>query len=113
MNSVEVISIYEHVATITDQMVVAAEHADWELLAQLEVSCSREVAALKSAEIPAKLDKEIRERKIKVINKILADDRKIRDITEPRMAQLTQLMQKSSTQHKLARAYELDHRRPG
>ena len=36
MNSVEVISIYEQVATITDQMVVAAEHADWELLAQLE-----------------------------------------------------------------------------
>ena len=112
MNSVELISIYEHVAAITDQMVSAAERSDWALLAELEISCSREVDALRESDLPVKLDKEIREKKINVIKKILADDRKIRDITEPRMVQLTQLMQKSSTQHKLARAYVLDHRNP-
>lgn len=110
MNSIELISIYEHVAVITDQMVSAAENNDWALLAALELRCSAEVQAIKDNDVPVRLEKEARQKKISMINKILADDKKIRDITEPRMAQLTQMMQKTSTQSKLARAYILDHR---
>lgn len=110
MNSKELMSIYENVADITGQMVSAAQINDWQLLAKLEERCSLQVQAIKDDPDPVKLARDEQEKKVSVIKKILADDRKIRDITQPRMAQLTELMQRSSTQCKLARAYQLDHR---
>lgn len=111
MNSKELMSIYAEVADITSHMVGAAESNDWLLLAKLEERCSVQVQAIKDDPDPVKLGREEYDQKLKMIKKILADDRKIRDITQPRMAQLTEMMQRSSTQRKLARAYLLDHRR--
>jgi len=110
MNSKQLMSIYENVADITSQMVDAAQTNNWQLLAKLEERCSVQVQAIKDDPDPVELGREEHEKKIKVIKKILADDRKIRDITQPRMAQLSEMMRRSSTQRKLARAYQLDHR---
>ena len=110
MNSQELISIYENVANITAQMLGAAQDSDWPLLATLEERCSMQVQAIKEDESPVELARDEREKKVQVIQRILADDRKIRDITQPRMAQLSEMMRRSSTQTKLARAYKLDHR---
>lgn len=110
MNSQELILIYENVADITSQMLNAAQGSDWPLLATLEERCSMQVQAIKEDEAPVELGHDEREKKVKVIQRILADDRKIRDITQPRMAQLSEMMRRSSTQTKLARAYTLDHR---
>ncbi|PRC91491.1 flagellar protein FliT [Solimicrobium silvestre] len=111
MTSQELMTIYENVASLTDQMVGAAQSNNWTLLAKLEEKCSLQVQAIKDNDVPVVLANEQREKKVCVINKILADDRKIRDITEPRMAQLSELMKSSSSQRKLFRAYQLDHRR--
>ncbi len=113
MNSQELMSIYENVAVITGQMVGAAQEHDWQLLAELEDSCSAQVRAIRENDTPVELAQADQMKKVDVIKKILADDRKIRDITQPRMAQLTEMMRRSSTQGKLARAYQLDHRQPG
>ena len=43
--------------------------------------------------------------KEKQLKKILADDKEIRDITEPWMAQLSDLMKNSSTNRKLSNTY--------
>ena len=110
MNSQELMSIYENVAEITARMVDAAEQNDWQLLASLEESCNRQVQAIKDNDDPVALAREDQAKKVSVLKKILADDRKIRDITQPRMAKLTELMRRTSSQHKLARAYQLDHR---
>jgi len=112
MNSKQLISIYENVADITAQMVNAALDNDWQLLAKLEARCSDQVQAIKDDPTPVELERAEHEKKVSVIKKILADDRKIRDITQPRMAQLGEMMRRSSTQRKLARAYQLDHRNP-
>lgn len=105
MESMELISIYENVANITDRMLKAAQVADWDLLTELETDCSSTVNQLKANEVPSDLPPEIRERKIQIIKKILADDKEIRNLTEPWMAQLTNLMKNSESNRKLSQTY--------
>jgi flagellar protein FliT len=105
MESIELITLYENVAVITDQMLSAARDRDWERLSALETNCTSTVQKIRESESPAPLTPELKERKIRVIKKILADDKEIRDITEPWMAQLSELMKSSSTSYKLHQAY--------
>ena len=105
MNSQEVIALYETVAVITDKMLVAARSGDWDEVAVLESDCASHVQTLKQGEPPAPLTGDIRLRKVQIIKKILADDRAIRDIAEPWMARLSQLMHSSGTERKLSQAY--------
>ncbi|HVK94229.1 MAG TPA: flagellar protein FliT [Noviherbaspirillum sp.] len=110
MNSQEILSLYETVAAITDQMVVAARNGDWERLALLESHCASQVAILKQDESPAPLTAGVRERKATIIKKILADDREIRNITEPWMAQLSAMIDSTSAERKLSKAYGANSR---
>lgn len=105
MESLEIISLYENVASLTNQMLNAARDRDWERLSLLESDCSLKVEAIKTADTPTRLSPELKERKIRVIKKILADDREIRDITEPWMTELSQLMRSSNTAMKVNTAY--------
>lgn len=105
MNSEDVLALYESVADITTQMLAAARTGDWEQLAALESRCSRQVEILKAEEPVAPLRAVERERKVKIIRKILDDDRQIRDITEPWMAQLSTMINSVGTERKLAQAY--------
>lgn len=105
MNSQELISIYENVAVITDQMLAAARTGDWEKLVALESRCARQVEILRNEEPRAALPGNVRDRKVKIIKKILEDDREIRNITEPWMAQLSALLNSTSTERKLSQTY--------
>lgn len=105
LNSHDVITIYESVAEISDQMLAAARNAEWELLAELEAQCSSHIDSLRAGEAPIRLTGEVRERKVKIIQKILADDREIRNITEPWMANLSKLINSNQTERKLVQAY--------
>lgn len=105
LNSHDVITIYESVAEISDQMLAAARNAEWDRLAELEVQCSSHIDSLREGESPIRLTGEVRERKVKIIQKILADDREIRNITEPWMANLAKLINSNQTERKLVQAY--------
>ncbi len=105
MDSQEVISLYETVAGITTQMLAAARSGDWDQLVALESRCQNHVRRLKSGEAPVPLTGTIRRRKVEIIQKILADDREIRNLTEPWMQQLTALMRSTGTERKLRQAY--------
>jgi flagellar protein FliT len=105
MNEQEIICLYEDVATITDQMLAAARSGDWEELTALEQRCAAQVSILKSGEAPVALTGAERERKVEIIKKILADDREIRNITEPWMAKLSMLINSTGTERKLNQAY--------
>ncbi|MES2831574.1 MAG: flagellar protein FliT [Pseudomonadota bacterium] len=104
MNNHQVIALYETVAEITDQMLAAARSGDWEQLAVLETDCARHVEILKT-DPPKPLSGEIRVRKVQIINKILADDREIRNIAEPWMAKLAQMINSTGAERKLSQAY--------
>ncbi len=105
MDSQEIITLYETVAVITDQMLSAARAGDWDQLSTLELHCASHVATLKKNDPPVALSGAIRERKVEIIQRILADDREIRNITEPWMTQLSALINSSGTERKLANAY--------
>ncbi|WP_426104642.1 flagellar protein FliT [Massilia sp. TSP1-1-2] len=106
MNSEQIISIYEEVSSLTGQMLAAAQTRDWENLAALESHCTSHVATLKQAEPALPLTGELRAKKIRIIHQIMAQDREIRCLTEPWMAELAALMHSAGTERKLSRAYE-------
>ena len=106
MDNQEIISLYEAVADITDKMLAAARVGDWEQLAALESHCSSQVEIIKQNDQQRPpLTATARERKVKIIKKILDDDRQIRDITEPWMAQLSAMINSTGTERKLSKAY--------
>ena len=105
MSGQEVLSAYAAVAELTGQMRAAAEAADWDRLSELEQRCSVHVAMLKRSEAAVQLPATGRQAKIDCIRRILADDRRIRDLTMPWMTQLSAMINNSGTQRRLANAY--------
>jgi flagellar protein FliT len=105
MNSQELISVYENVAAITDQMLAAARVGNWDQLRELESRCAGQVEILRSEEPVEALPAPIRERKVALIKKVLEDDRQIRSITEPWMEQLSALINSTGTERKLSQTY--------
>ncbi|MBV8632991.1 MAG: flagellar protein FliT, partial [Burkholderiaceae bacterium] len=88
MNRQEVVSLYETISVLTEQMVTAAKNANWVQLAALETQCALHIETIKGSD-KEPVQGEMRERKIRIIQKILADDREIRNITEPWMQRLS------------------------
>jgi flagellar protein FliT len=105
MKSDEILSLYEAVSTITDQMLLAARKGDWDKLIALEEHCAHHVQTLRDSEPPVPLTGVNRERKVKIIHKILADDREIRDLAEPWMAHLSHMISSTRAERKLSNAY--------
>ena len=110
MDGAEVISLYESVADLTDQMLAAAREENWNLLSKLEADCAHVVGVLKENEAAVKLSDDRRERKVNILKKILADDRDIRNLTDPGLKKLSSLIQNTSTERKLASAYGVNPR---
>lgn len=107
MNGQEVVSVYEAMVGITDQMLAAASSNDWDRLVQLEHQCAACVRQLKDNGDGQPLAGQERVRKVDAIRKMMAADRKIRDLTQPWMANLSALMNNNQTERRLARAYGL------
>ncbi len=105
----DTLPIYENMAVISNQMLDAARNANWELLSALELRSSAYIETLKkngaSEDQIDNSDNALRERKVALIKKILADDRDIRNLTEPWMKQLSSLIKNTGNERKLAQAY--------
>ena len=86
MTSNEVLSMYENIAGLTSKMAVAANAGDWNSLVRLESECAQQARATETG-VPA-LEGAPRMRKIDLLKQIMANDRAVRDITEPWMGQL-------------------------
>ena len=86
MTSNEVLAMYENIATLSSRMAVAAREGDWDGVARLETQCALQASAAKSGVPP--LGGVERKRKIDLLKQIMANDRAVRDITEPWMGQL-------------------------
>ena len=91
MTSTEVLSMYENIAGLTNQMVSAARTSDWDALSKLEGQCANEARGATAGAVPA-LSGAPRMRKIDLLKQILANDRAVRDATEPWMGQLANIM---------------------
>ncbi len=105
MTSQEVLSVYESMVELTGQMVDAASSSDWDRLVVLETRCASQVETLRQKEASIQLSGDSRLRKVQCIKKLLDDDRKIRDLTMPWMAQLSALISNTGTQRRLSNTY--------
>lgn len=105
MTGQDIVSVYEAMVGITDQMLAAATDNDWDRVIQLEQQCAACVRQLKANGDGQPLAGQERVRKADAIRRMLASDRKIRDLTQPWMARLSALMNNNATERRLARAY--------
>ena len=83
MTSNDVLNMYESLAGLTAKMSLAAQAGDMTSLAALEKQCAIH-AKTAEAGVPA-LSGASRLRKIDLLKQIMANDRAIRDVTEPWM----------------------------
>jgi flagellar protein FliT len=90
MTSNEVLAMYENIAAISGRMAVAARDGDFDGLARLETQCALHASATKSG-VPA-LEGAQRLRKIDLLKQIMANDRAVRDVTEPWHGQIERAM---------------------
>ena len=111
MNGQELLYMYENVASITDQMLKAALNSNWELLTKLEARCTAQAKLIHDSGEQVVLADPERQEKIRIIKKILADDKQIRDLIQPRMNFLSELMRSAKSQRQVTKAYQLDHGR--
>ena len=86
MIATEVLSMYENIAGLSNQMAAAARMGDWDGLSKLEAQCATEARAVATG-VPA-LSGAPRIRKIDLLKQILANDREIRHIADPWMNQV-------------------------
>ena len=90
MTSNEVLSMYENLAGLTAKMSLAARAGDWNALTSMEKQCASHAAAVETG-VPA-LSGAPRLRKIDLLKQIMANDRAIREVTEPWMGKLDNMM---------------------
>jgi len=105
MDSSQIITTYETILAITGQMLEAARNDDWDRLVALEQDCKKLVERLIADNTGQPLSSQFQERKAEIIRKVLADDAEIRNITQPWMAQLQNILGSASRERKLSQAY--------
>jgi len=86
MTSNDVLSMYENIASLTGKMAAAAQSGDWNGFDSLQAQCAAQAGAAATG-VPA-LGGAKRLRKIDLLKQIMANDRAVRDVTEPWMGQL-------------------------
>ncbi|MDY0974962.1 flagellar protein FliT [Massilia sp. CFBP9012] len=91
MNANETLAMYENLAGLTRQMSEAAKAGDWNEFANLNVEAKVEARSA-AAGMPA-LEGAQRLRKIDLLKQLMANDRAIRDVTEPFDGQLERALQ--------------------
>ncbi len=99
------LSAYDNLSATTGRMLTAAQSGDWERLVSLEQDCASLVSRLSSLETEDPLPSVLRDRKAALIRKVLADDAAIRDITEPYMKRLENMLGANRCEQRLLGTY--------
>lgn len=105
MTAEQLLTVYQELAELTSKMAAAAAAEDWDRVVELERDCASRVQKLKTNEGTANWSLPTRMQKAEIIRCILADDRRIRDLAMPWMAQLSALISNTRTQGRLLGAY--------
>lgn len=88
----DILSVYDDVLLVSQQMLDAAQRQDWPCLTSLEEVCDGYIQQIQGCDKATPLSSAEVDRKIDLLTKILADDRQIRDLLEPWMGRLSSIM---------------------
>ncbi len=109
MNPQSMIILYESIADLTHQMLVAANNKDWDKLVDIESHCTTYVEKFKECEAQVMAMTEVeRAHQISLIQQILRDNRRIRELIEPNMQTLSSMIKNTSNERKLAKTYNVN-----
>ena len=106
MDHKQIITTYEAILIITNKMLTAAEDSEWEKLIVLEKECRKLTNKLVINNSDRELSDELLQKKIKIIHQVLANDAKIRLITEPWMRNLQNMINTVGHKRNLQQAYQ-------
>ena len=107
MDSTQTIMTYKAILATTSKMLIAAQNHKWDELVLLEQEC-RHLTEIFLEKTPEPiLDKELQQKKIKIIHQILDDDAQIRTITESWMARLQFMISTNEHSRTVQQAYQL------
>jgi flagellar protein FliT len=105
MGNHQLITHYESLSTLTEQMHEAAMHGEWDHLVDLERQCRQELAVIMPLDATSALDERARQYRAQLIRKILAHDADIRSRTQTWMVQLQNIMQSTRQEQRLQQTY--------
>jgi flagellar protein FliT len=92
MSNSDMLSLYESVTEISQQMLEAARQKDWDGYGRLEVLCQGYINQIPVHGDQVPLTPESLERKIACLKTILSNDKEIMDLLQPWMLRLTDIM---------------------
>ena len=101
MNDSEIITTYEAILITTGQMLKVVQRADWRNLIVLEQECRNLIKKIIINDESKMLSDELRQRKLEIIQQILAVDAEIRTFTQPWTVQLQIILRNTIREHRL------------
>lgn len=91
----DITSGYEAVASVSGHMLEAAQAGDWPRFASLEDDCTRLIQRLRQRTAEVVLDRTEQRVRMRALRIVLANDARIRAITEPGIDSLVRRLQLS------------------
>ena len=88
MDAYRILCAYERIAGLMAHMVEAARAREWDRLEQLESSCREFIETLRAANLDVPMSAPLRAQRTRLIGQVLRADAQIRNMIEPRTAQL-------------------------
>lgn len=96
----ELLNYYEAIERASADMLSAARAGDWEQVVKMEGACVLLISQLKQAAQADSLSNAGAQRKARIMHRILVNDAEVRQLAEPWLDQLDQLLGgKSRTLH--------------
>jgi flagellar protein FliT len=92
MSNSDMLSLYEAVTEISQQMLEAARQKDWDGYGKLEILCQGYIHQIPVHGAQSPLTPEALERKIACLKTILSNDKEIMDLMQPWMLRLSDIM---------------------
>ena len=100
------LSLYAAVADITDQMLAAAQAHDWEKLAALEAECAAHIQRASEDKCDEPMQESEQKLKVSHLKRILNSDREIRNIIDPWMVRLSDILTNNAANRQMFDAYQ-------
>lgn len=84
---------YEAIGHVSQLMLQAATRADWKSLEHAHACCEELIRCVQATGLtPETLDDTARRRRMEILRQILADDARIRDLTQPSLRRVDALL---------------------
>ena len=101
----QIVARYERMADASRRMLDAAREDDWDRVCAVEKECVRLVAELSEMGDLAPKDPTLRQQKLDLMKRVLANDAELRLLSQPWLRKLDALLRSSQTSVRLGRAY--------